>query len=328
MAQLVNNKTIFALVLVQAILVSCGRRHKSSSSDAQASEKEISATIQVETEASSGLNLLATTAAFSGSVAGCLTGKAPAFTDASASVAVLVGDTGCYAKLDTVTVTFGDGSVVAYAPDSSYKFGTGTSLIVSSVSSSTLMRIDVTTNLPSPIVDIPAPSIVMKLKFLTSSGAQTATAQAAAAGVSLGVDTAIPYQLASVGLTVDGTTGGGAFVLNLNCYSNVGADNKCDSLLQTGTVAAIAPDTYLTGLTPRDLTFDECIALANGSGKKSPTSTPLKSDANPSVPNGGAIVRIVGPAPLCAAANSKLVYAVAHSATQSCKFGRLNVVCP
>jgi hypothetical protein len=314
-------------------LSGCGSKSKSKKAEDPAAgtsgEQEINALLDVDVAGSNGLALIATSATWSGSVSGCISGRSRSFSQASSSVAVLVGDTGCYAKLDSITVDFGDGSPAAtYVPDSAYRFVAGTSLIVSSASSQRLMRISVSTQLPATIVASPAPSIAISLGFVDAGGTQAASVRSASAGVNVSVGNVIPYQLASTDLIVHGATGGGDFDFYMNCYGVVGADGRCETMDQSGLDGALALDTYLTAGNPRDLTIDECTNLATGASSAGPTATFLDSDNNALLPNGGAVLSAIGPATLCDAANSKLVLAVAHSATASCKWWRITVSCP
>ena len=120
-------KTTLCITVAMANFA-CGSKVKSEASGGDTSEESVAASLTVSTVDLDGLALLATTTSFSGSIASCLTGRTSTFDQSSTSVTLLVGDSGCYARLNTINVTFGDGTSAAYAPDSAYKFVAGTAV--------------------------------------------------------------------------------------------------------------------------------------------------------------------------------------------------------
>lgn len=110
--------------------------------------------------------------------------------------------------------------------------------------------------------------------------------------------------------------------------SAVGADNKCAGMDQATLKAALAIDTYQTSGVARDLTLAECSALATGATASVPSDSALAADAEASMPNGGASFVKNGPTALCDAANAKLVLALSHPSSASCKWWRIAVECP
>lgn len=324
-----------AMIGSGAVLASCGSSLKvsghtndnsSNNSSTDSSKETVDASLNVTTSDAAGLYLATTSATYSGSIKGCITENAPTFSEANSSVAVFVGDTGCYARLDSITVTFTDGSTAVYTPDTNYKFAAGTSIILNSSGSTKSMKLAVSTNLPATITASPAPSVSMDMSFVDFGGSQTANVRAATAGLDINVDNTIPYQLSTIDLSVDGDTGGGAFVNKLNCYAAVGNNNQCDGLDQQSVKANLAVDTYKTNGVARNLTLDECSKLASAGSE--PSATAAAGSSDDALPNGGVTFNATGPSPLCDAANKNLVFAVSNAATNSCKWWRIAVNCP
>ena len=329
-----DSKLLFSAVVL-GLIAGCGSLDKADDKDSADEDETVEVPLDITLdEEAAGLSLLATTATYAGNVAGCISSQADTFTNTTPTVTALIGDTGCYARLTSITATFSDGSSSTYAPDPAYKFVAGTSLIVNPSTVATtrrIMKISVTSNLPTTaITGAPLPTITMALSFLESE-AGTVAVSAVNAGINVSVANVIPFQLATSTVTVDGTTGGGAFVLNLNCYSVVGGDGKCDGLSVTGLAGALDIDSFeTTGGVDRDLTEAECNGLVTGPKRKLPTTVYTQGAANkPAVlTNGGAVFNITGPATLCQAANTDLIFATAITGTTSCKYFRITVGCP
>jgi hypothetical protein len=182
--------------------------------------------------------------------------------------------------------------------------------------------------LPAIIAATPAAQISMNLSFVEAGESQSAAVNTANAGIDLDVNQTIPYEISGVSLNVDSATGGGAFDIKMNCYGLVNAAGACEGYDQAGFTSAIVVDTFKTANVARNLTLTECIAVTAKTNKKSPSATYLPADNETFAPNGGLNFAIVGPKPLCSAANKDLVIAVRHSSGESCKWWRVAVTCP
>jgi hypothetical protein len=327
-------KTTLAIVLAlgtAAALPACGKKkHKATASAASGTpttpqtEENVSMALTIE---EAGVNLIGSTVVVNAAVNGCKSGRAAQpFDQTTTTLKEYTGDTGCVAKIGSIDVTFAGGDTAHYAVDAAYAFKAG-DRVYATVSGKPSILITVASQLPDPIA-APA-SVAMTVAFVAADTSTTAaTIAAVASTVRITTRGAIPYHVTDVQATVNAADGAGAFTATLNCLTAIagsGATSTCDSMAQANFKGAIAA--YDAALDDPDAgkRYDACRKIATGTGTAGATAYPAAGTAL--APNGGIVLKGVGPATLCSNANLALAVIDGTLTDGSCIVAPITVSC-
>lgn len=306
------------------LLASCGalvQNKRSSAGDDEekgtVSQDLIDTVVMVEDQS---LALTLGTLDFTAAIVGCSSGYTKETADyvnssAPTSLPVIKGDGNCKLILKKIRKDGVDYDVSGHAQLAGQSYST--------IVGGNTLTLSVGSQLPSPIVETPAPSVSFKVSVVTEGAAAAVDALTAKAGITVTADDPLYFELAApAGTTkvgVDTKSGGGLIEdLYLACSKDVGADNKCGENLQTNLRVGIAKDPNVA------LALADCVKIATGA----PLSTHKKGEAK-AAPNGGLrVAPLVGPGPLFANGNNELVVAVTDTVRGSCRYFQLTIKAP
>lgn len=257
--------------------------------------------------------------AYRAEISGCQSGYEKALGVTETAVRVQKSDSSCIFRLLDITL---DTEVFTFSNIVDWSPGVNFSALGDQ---GTPMRVDVFSNLTSPIADSQA---VMILFAVAQKGLPQQTGPSIAAGVSVSGTSVLSMAIGKLDLAVNPATGGGLFSFTVTCMvpaTGNGFDEKCENDVLVDLQFALRIDTY-----GPVLDIDQCRAIATQDGNGVSVGIPFAANTNSSFPNGGFTTgQIKGPVRLYAPANRSLIFAIAgRQTTSGCKYFRITVNTP
>ena len=254
--------------------------------------------------------------AYSGHITGCVSGYNLDITEASTTIQVQDSDVDCVFKLKSIMI---NGEIFDLTGETNWVEGNKFNITGTAGTSASFSLLN---QLASPINGTQSVVIVFSLAAV---GSDSNIGSSVGSSISVGGGAPIKLNVSTFSVSIDPATGGGLFNVQMECAEPViGSGNgaTCSGVKLESMNVGLALDSFGTSLN-----LDECRALSNNSGTPA-KGVAVAASASPTMPNGGlSIGSLVGPAPLYAPENAKLILGLAEP-DSNCKYFKIDIKAP